>query len=435
MQHQPVGNQLTVHDSSHTAKRILSFFFVLLSLVPSTCPLLSSALAATDELYFIYQDHLGSTTVITNESGEVVQQTRNFPYGADRINADGQRIYTERVYTGQIKDQATNLHYYNARYYDPTLGVFTSADTVNDGLNRFGYVGGNPVINTDPTGQYGNNDPYGDSGLWRLQSSQSNYSARSLSSYDPQQMAWEAFKVDNPSYDITWEQFMRDLESPWYLRQTPQGKFFGDIYDIGKSYAAALALHGFNALVARARISYSDWKLQRELSDRSRASIDFDPRGKKYYPELVTEVKKAVEARVENPDDPRELMPVIMQEAGNVFTYDIKFKDASMEVAAREGRGVCYHEAGLAAAVANKFGWDTGVTTFTGVTNRPNYHAVTYYNNPLAKGTPFWRRYIDPEWGNGPFTSIENYGRTVYGDTGRVLPLIHGGAGPSVFRR
>ncbi len=102
-----------------------------------------------EEVYFLHTDHLGSTTVITDEDGNVVQQSRNFPYGADRISADEQRIYTERSYTGQIKDRSTNLHYYNARYYDPTLGTFTSADTEGE---RFAYAGGNPIINTDPTG-------------------------------------------------------------------------------------------------------------------------------------------------------------------------------------------------------------------------------------------------------------------------------------------
>ncbi len=37
-------------------------------------------------------------------------------------------------YTGQYGDAATTgLDYYNARYYDPVLGQFASADTVADG--------------------------------------------------------------------------------------------------------------------------------------------------------------------------------------------------------------------------------------------------------------------------------------------------------------
>jgi len=46
----------------------------------------------------------------------------------------------------------TGLDYYGARYYDPMLGQFTYADTLLDGLNRYGYVGGNPTTATDPSG-------------------------------------------------------------------------------------------------------------------------------------------------------------------------------------------------------------------------------------------------------------------------------------------
>ena len=59
---------------------------------------------------------------------------------------------------GQEYDPESSLYYYNARYYDPTIGVFTTADTVvpssTDPLayNRYMYVRGNPVIYTDPSG-------------------------------------------------------------------------------------------------------------------------------------------------------------------------------------------------------------------------------------------------------------------------------------------
>src|SRR5581483_972094 len=46
----------------------------------------------------------------------------------------------------------SGLDYYGARYYDPALGQFTSADSQAAGLNRYGYVKGNPETFTDPTG-------------------------------------------------------------------------------------------------------------------------------------------------------------------------------------------------------------------------------------------------------------------------------------------
>lgn len=53
----------------------------------------------------------------------------------------------------------SGLDYYGARYYDPLAGQFTSGDSVLPGggfdlwgLSRYAYVGGNPIIRTDPTG-------------------------------------------------------------------------------------------------------------------------------------------------------------------------------------------------------------------------------------------------------------------------------------------
>ena len=65
--------------------------------------------------------------------------------------------YTTKGFTGQYADAVTGLDYYNARYYDPVAGVFLSADMVQgnmQGMNPYGYVGGNPETNTDPTGKY-----------------------------------------------------------------------------------------------------------------------------------------------------------------------------------------------------------------------------------------------------------------------------------------
>jgi RHS repeat-associated protein len=60
---------------------------------------------------------------------------------------------TDRGFTGQHADAVTGLDYYNARYYGPKAGQFSSADTIMDGTNRYDYVGGNPETLTDPTGK------------------------------------------------------------------------------------------------------------------------------------------------------------------------------------------------------------------------------------------------------------------------------------------
>jgi RHS repeat-associated protein len=79
-----------------------------------------------------------------------------YPYGEKRWTTG--TLTTDYGYTGQRNEAGLGLMDYNARYYDPALGRFVSADTIgpNPGnpqdLNRYMYVGGNPLRYLDPTG-------------------------------------------------------------------------------------------------------------------------------------------------------------------------------------------------------------------------------------------------------------------------------------------
>ena len=55
-------------------------------------------------------------------------------------------------FTGKQLDPDTGLYYYNARWYDPSLGRFKSKDPARDDINWFAYCGDNPLASTDPTG-------------------------------------------------------------------------------------------------------------------------------------------------------------------------------------------------------------------------------------------------------------------------------------------
>jgi RHS repeat-associated protein len=60
-------------------------------------------------------------------------------------------------YAGEYRDPLWGGYYLRARWYDPDLPVFLSRDPARH-LNRYAYGGGNPVMNTDPSG-------YGPGGL------------------------------------------------------------------------------------------------------------------------------------------------------------------------------------------------------------------------------------------------------------------------------
>ncbi|TCL53539.1 RHS repeat-associated protein, partial [Hydrogenispora ethanolica] len=59
-------------------------------------------------------------------------------------------------FTGKEYDPDTGLYYFNARWYDSELGRFISADPAADpqNPNLYSYCGNNPVIRSDPDGQF-----------------------------------------------------------------------------------------------------------------------------------------------------------------------------------------------------------------------------------------------------------------------------------------
>jgi hypothetical protein len=67
----------------------------------------------TPTTYYVHPDHLGSTNVVTNSGGTVVEALDYYPYGAERIHSGSADL--DRTYIGQFGDDATSLDYLNAR--------------------------------------------------------------------------------------------------------------------------------------------------------------------------------------------------------------------------------------------------------------------------------------------------------------------------------
>jgi len=110
-------------------------------------------------LYYVHQDHLGSTVAVSDAAGGAVGRVLYDPYG-EVLTSTLPVTLTDRLFTGQRLDSSTGLYYYNARYYDPYLGRFIQPDTlVPDPLNpqawnRFSYVYNNPTSYVDPSGHF-----------------------------------------------------------------------------------------------------------------------------------------------------------------------------------------------------------------------------------------------------------------------------------------
>ncbi|MBU0472499.1 MAG: RHS domain-containing protein, partial [Nanoarchaeota archaeon] len=102
---------------------------------------------------FYHSDHLGSPSVVTDESGGVVWSADYDTFG-EAVNEKGDN---DLKYNSKEEDK-TGLLYYGARYYNPKTGRFITADTVKGDIvdsqsqNRYVYVKNNPLKYIDPTG-------------------------------------------------------------------------------------------------------------------------------------------------------------------------------------------------------------------------------------------------------------------------------------------
>ena len=112
---------------------------------------------------FLLSDHLGSTSVAYDPATGTATRQYYYPWGGLR-GSDEPTVGTDIGYTGHRLDTSTELMYYNARYYDPAISRFISADTIvpNPGnpqdLNRYTYVRNNPILYNDPTGHVAEDD-------------------------------------------------------------------------------------------------------------------------------------------------------------------------------------------------------------------------------------------------------------------------------------
>ncbi|WP_028582814.1 RHS repeat-associated core domain-containing protein [Desulfogranum japonicum] len=104
-----------------------------------------------DSAYYYHHNGLGSVLAMSGTAGKVKANQRFDVWGNRLEQHTGET--PGFGFTGGEPDN-TGLIYFQARYYDPSIGRFTQRDPIGlaGGINTYAYVGNNPGNAVDPSG-------------------------------------------------------------------------------------------------------------------------------------------------------------------------------------------------------------------------------------------------------------------------------------------
>ena len=129
-----------------------------------------------DTVTYYFADHLGTSRVVTDASGTVLDDSDFYPFGGERAAVSSSA--NTYKFTGKERDNESGLDDFEARYYSSAMGRFMSPDEFAGGpidavgpadplppgplpyaqisnpqsLNKYAYTYNNPLRYTDPNG-------------------------------------------------------------------------------------------------------------------------------------------------------------------------------------------------------------------------------------------------------------------------------------------
>jgi len=150
--------------------------------------------------YYFHSDHLGSSSLITDINGNVVQHLEYIPFGEVFIDERPSASSWSTPYKFNAKelDEETGLYYYGARYYDPRVSVWLGVDPLAEkmpNVSSYVYCLDNPVNHIDPDGRDGTVTIKGDKAIVKaniiLYAKNGNVDAKTVKKFQNQiQSAW-----------------------------------------------------------------------------------------------------------------------------------------------------------------------------------------------------------------------------------------------------
>jgi RHS repeat-associated protein len=112
------------------------------------------------EVNYYFGDQLGSSRVVTNGTGTILDDSDYYPFGGERsvLSSSGNNY----KFTGKERDAESGLDYFGARYMSSGLGRFLAVDPSGASIfkpnpqtwNRYSYVLNQPLALRDPNGKW-----------------------------------------------------------------------------------------------------------------------------------------------------------------------------------------------------------------------------------------------------------------------------------------
>ncbi|MGB2869515.1 MAG: RHS repeat-associated core domain-containing protein, partial [Bacteroidota bacterium] len=108
------------------------------------------AMRDDESWYYVHKDHLGSTRLLSDESGNAVTTYDYDAMGTKRrVSVNVEAPYQ---FTGQERDEEVQLYNFRVRMYDSDLGYFYAPDPAHKEFSPYNYASNNPVGFVDPSG-------------------------------------------------------------------------------------------------------------------------------------------------------------------------------------------------------------------------------------------------------------------------------------------
>lgn len=131
--------------------------------VTDTLNIAAGGMPATPEgIRYYHQDHLGSSNLLADGNGNLVEEMAFYPFGHPRNTyVPGGTGGEPYLFTQKEKDKESGLQYFEVRYLAGPLGRFLSVDLAGpkpeqpQTLNPYSYVSNQPLRLVDPSGFQG----------------------------------------------------------------------------------------------------------------------------------------------------------------------------------------------------------------------------------------------------------------------------------------